>query len=179
MTTREAGRAAYDAYCAARQAFVPNIGISPWEAMDYDSRRAWAAAEGAGARVPAEPPTGEALERHREHAVELLRIRQCSDTAYEEAIADVAAALASAQQEAFAAGRASGGEWVAASERLPKEGAVVLAFAAGWTRPVTCQFNGPDEGWCDVEVSRTVMVTITHWMPLPPPPVKPTEGGGR
>lgn len=67
--------------------------------------------------------------------------------------------------------QAAGDGWVSAEERLPEENEVVIAIAAGaWSRAGTCRFDGPAEGWHDVETGRRVPDIITHWRPLPAPP---------
>lgn len=129
--------------------------------------------------VPAEPqpPTGEVTERHRQQAFgALYAISGPPRESYVDAIAGL---LATVEQAAFAAGRASGREWVAVTERLPEAGRLVLVVESGWTEAaIGCLHDG---GVWNAEDDADSPLAVTHWMPmpLPPPPEKPTEGGGR
>jgi predicted transcriptional regulator len=76
-----------------------------------------------------------------------------------------------------AAGRASGGEWVAVTERLPDVGKLVLVVESGWAEAAIGCLH--EDGVWNAEDDADSPLAVTHWMPLPSPPEKPTEGGGR
>jgi hypothetical protein len=64
-------------------------------------------------------------------------------------------------------------EWVAVSERLPEEGALVLVYETGWTEPAIGHHVG---GVWLAEDDDDDQLAVTHWMPLPPPPSSSTPG---
>jgi hypothetical protein len=65
--------------------------------------------------------------------------------------------------------------WIPVSERLPEEGQEVLAWNNGgqcekpWQGCVLCEHRNGE--WREVE-ERDLYPGVTHWMPLPEPPVR-------
>jgi hypothetical protein len=55
--------------------------------------------------------------------------------------------------------------WIPVSERLPEDGADVLAWC-GWA--ITSRYD--DENYWRTEDGRNPIFMVTHWMPLPTPP---------
>lgn len=161
-------------------------GPAPESAAYYECAADLEAASG----VPAEPAqaTGEVTERHREAASAATGYPK--DWVWND---KVARAIATAEQTAFAAGRASGGEWVPVTERLPKDGQLVAFWCRDWVPGAThglgrfytdgfaanfFEDETDDEGGYDGRCPKRHQAhTVSHWMPLPPPPEKPTEGG--
>lgn len=58
------------------------------------------------------------------------------------------------------------GEWIAASERMPDDGVVVLAWIGTRTVFGYCR----DGAWIDTLYGWVIPNGPTHWMPLPAPP---------
>jgi hypothetical protein len=56
--------------------------------------------------------------------------------------------------------------WIRASDRMPDEGVVVMA----WSGKIVCFGYASDGQWIDTLYGWVIPNGPTHWMPLPPPP---------
>ena len=84
-------------------------------------------------------------------------------------------------QKGYADGREAGREWISVEDRLPEAKLAVLAYGRRHIRktettelpaPHVAYTRGEDEGWFTWDYSDYVYVS--HWMPLPEPPMEET-----
>lgn len=62
--------------------------------------------------------------------------------------------------------------WIPVSEHLPDDDTIVLVHVPGASEPVWIGFYVSEyDDWVWAE-GATIVEEVTHWMPLPEPPVK-------
>jgi hypothetical protein len=129
------------------------------------------------------------MSEHAAHADQLLEtLKRYPHCENDQDRADMQAdkvLLAQALATAELAGREAAGQgaWVDCRERMPEEGAWVLGWSVAdidghgmmlMLHMVRSGF-GPGERWIRHDGNVIRHETVTHWMPLPPPPSKPPE----
>lgn len=62
-------------------------------------------------------------------------------------------------------------DWISVEDRLPEEGTRVLIYRKDGEMTVDYRINICDSYWIWCGLTDEEMQRITHWMPLPEPPV--------
>ena len=64
-------------------------------------------------------------------------------------------------------------EWISVRESLPRESEAVLIYSSkfGTMERIYTSYKGEERWWSDEYWSTTKQLEITHWMPLPQPPL--------